>query len=87
MAELAELHTECGYADYIDKYLVFPPAGQQPALAGFNYTSNAKCDIFDKALTAVNDVNPCFNLYVPVKHPTWKADRQVRDCRPLSTAI
>src|SRR5271169_2987831 len=40
MAELEAVDKECGYTSYLDQYLVFPPAGQQPQLY-FNYSSKS----------------------------------------------
>lgn len=57
----------CGYDDYIQKYLVFPPAGQQPsALPGLqpdlvNFVEG--CGLFDEVYTAAQEANPCFSLY------------------------
>jgi carboxypeptidase D len=30
ITRLQELHTSCGYAEYLEKYLQFPPPGIQP---------------------------------------------------------
>ena len=62
MAELEKLHHQCGYADYIDKYLTFPPPKEQPTLF-FNYTSMAKCDLFDLVYNEAYSINPCWDLY------------------------
>lgn len=62
MDELAHLHTSCGYAEYIDKYLTFPPPAVQPPKF-FNYTTQAKCDVFDMVYTEAFNQNPCFDLY------------------------
>lgn len=62
MAELEHLHKECGYADFIDKYLTFPPPHEQPPLF-FNYTTDAKCDVFDIIYDETFKVNPCWDLY------------------------
>jgi carboxypeptidase D len=62
IAELEHLHTTCGYAEYIDKYLTFPASGIQPPLF-FNYTSDAKCDVFDIVNVAAFTPNPCFDIY------------------------
>jgi len=62
MAELEQLHHQCGYADYIDKYLTFPPPKEQPPMF-FNYTSMAKCDLFDLVYNEVYKINPCWDLY------------------------
>ncbi|KAK4688407.1 hypothetical protein P7C73_g1706, partial [Tremellales sp. Uapishka_1] len=62
MANLKEMHQQCGYEAYISKYLTFPPAGVQPP-SFFNYTSNATCDVFDSAFAAALQINPCFDIY------------------------
>ncbi|OCK73368.1 putative pheromone processing carboxypeptidase [Lepidopterella palustris CBS 459.81] len=62
MEEIQSLHKTCGYADYIDKYLVFPPSGPQPPVF-FNFSSEADCDVFDLINEAAFDPNPCFNIY------------------------
>ncbi|MCJ1280044.1 hypothetical protein MMC21_007869 [Puttea exsequens] len=59
---LASLDESCGYAALREKYLTFPPPGNQPA-AYFNYTSDAKCDVFDMIDTALLGINPCFDIY------------------------
>lgn len=62
MEELEHLHKTCGYEEYIDEYLVFPPSKQQPPKM-FNYTSDADCDVFDIIINEAQNPNPCFNLY------------------------
>lgn len=62
IAQLQELHESCGYAEYIEKYLTFPPPGPQPPVY-FNYTSEANCDVFDLVNFAAFDPNPCFDIY------------------------
>lgn len=63
LSQLEQLHKLCGFEAYIDQWLKFPPAGQQPALPKWNYTVNASCDVFDLALEGAFVINPCFNLY------------------------
>ncbi len=58
--------SRCGYTDYMSKYLVFPPAAQQPALLpgqtpDGNYTEG--CDLFNTVFTGANELNPCFSPY------------------------
>lgn len=65
MAQLKAAHEKCGYQQFIDQYLVFPPAGVQPA---FNLSDDQSCDIFSNALGAAYDLNPCFNLYMVTDH-------------------
>ncbi len=72
MADLLSLHKECGYETYYDKYLTFPPSGQQPTTF-FNYTTGSAnlthanpaltCDIFDLANKVELGINPCFDIY------------------------
>ncbi|OQE20012.1 hypothetical protein PENSTE_c014G04437 [Penicillium steckii] len=62
MKELEHLHETCGYSDFIDKYLTFPPPEEQPTKI-FNYTTDSKCDVFDMVYNEVFHINPCFDLY------------------------
>jgi carboxypeptidase D len=62
MAELEKKHKSCGYEDFIEKYLTFPPPEVQPPKF-FNYTSEADCDLFDLVYNEVFHINPCFDLY------------------------
>jgi carboxypeptidase D len=43
IATLDEKHESCGYAEFIEDYLVFPPNGSQPEKY-FNATAEADCD-------------------------------------------
>jgi carboxypeptidase D len=43
IATLDEKHESCGYAEFIEDYLVFPPNGSQPEKY-FNTTADADCD-------------------------------------------
>ncbi|TVY19385.1 DNA repair and recombination protein RAD54B [Lachnellula arida] len=65
VAQLGELDKSCGFADFRAKYLAFPPSGIQPPKY-FNLSSestDAKCDLWDKANNAALASNPCFNVY------------------------
>ncbi|CAL5872611.1 uncharacterized protein PFLUO_LOCUS6876 [Penicillium psychrofluorescens] len=62
MAELEYLHKACGYEEYIEKHLAFPPKEHQPPKF-FNYTTQAKCDVFDLVYNEIFNINPCFDLY------------------------
>jgi carboxypeptidase D len=64
LAKVSALHESCGYADWIDQYLVFPASGVQPAVF-FNDSSprNASCDVFDMLDHAAFAINPCFDVY------------------------
>ena len=62
LAQLESLDESCGYATLREKYLTFPPPGNQPSVY-FNYTSEANCDVFDMIDNAALEVNPCFDIY------------------------
>ena len=63
LAKVSALHDSCGYADWIDKYLVFPASEAQPAIF-FNSSDppSAGCDIFDMLDHAAFAINPCFDV-------------------------
>lgn len=62
MGQLEEMHQKCGYDAWINQYLTFPPAGQQPPQY-FNFTGNVSCDIYDTIYGEAFNINPCFNPY------------------------
>jgi carboxypeptidase D len=63
LAQLDDAYVNCGYKEYNEKYLTFPPPGVQPPLDGmFNATSDS-CDVWTLSYTAAYQPNPCFNVY------------------------
>lgn len=64
LAQMEELDKSCGYAEYREKYLTFPPSGLQPPTS-FNYSDPADiaCDVFDLIINAGYATNPCSNVY------------------------
>jgi carboxypeptidase D len=48
MADLRQRHESCGYADYLQKNLVFPPPGQLPEPPQLQTESD--CDVWSKIL-------------------------------------
>lgn len=54
-----EKAASCGYTDYINKYLTFPPPGPFPQPTN----SSNGCDVFTDVFNAALEVNPCFNIY------------------------
>ncbi|OAL73757.1 serine carboxypeptidase [Trichophyton violaceum] len=48
----------CGYKKFMDDVLRFPPAGPMTVPG-----KSAGCDVWDEIITAVKEVNPCFNIY------------------------
>ncbi|KAA8569166.1 hypothetical protein EYC84_000835 [Monilinia fructicola] len=57
----------CGYTDYINKYLTYPPPGPFPsALPGTSkdgISTREECDVFDLIYNEVFNVNPCWDIY------------------------
>lgn len=66
-ADIKGREQECGYADWIAKYLVFPPRGPIPLpLPGTheNGTTRDECAaIFMDIFNAITLINPCFDIY------------------------
>ena len=57
MAALEAEFQSCGHAAYIEKYLTFPPPGNQPV------EYNDTCDVFGHYVDAAIAVNPCWDIY------------------------
>jgi carboxypeptidase D len=64
LSHIEEMHQTCGYADYIETYLTYPPPGHQPAVF-FNSSSpeNSTCGLWEMLDAAAFAINPCFNVY------------------------
>ena len=67
---VADIHSRdanCGYTDYLNKYLVYPPAGQQPTvIAGQEANGTTKLDcalLYTDIMYAALTVNPCWDVY------------------------
>ncbi|KAF2396902.1 alpha/beta-hydrolase [Trichodelitschia bisporula] len=65
MEQLKREHEYCGYANYTDTFLTFPPLGQQPEIVRpfAEPGSGVNCDVWGKAYMAAYQPNPCFNVY------------------------
>ena len=50
----------CGYTDFLNTYLTFPPPGPLPAPPN---SSVEGCDVFTDIFNAVSLINPCFDIY------------------------
>ena len=61
MAELESLYQSCGYANYTETYLKFPPPGNQPIVPADQPSES--CDVFDLIFSEALNNNPCFNIY------------------------
>lgn len=60
---LEKIHEECGFKEFYEKYLVYPPAGVQPPKY-LNLTDGSPdldCDMFTIALDGAWDNNNCFS--------------------------
>lgn len=56
------LSATCGYDQFMEDYLVFPPKGLLPTPPNADGT-NDTCDIFDMVFNAASLINPCFDIY------------------------
>lgn len=59
MADIHARADSCGYTDYIEEYMTFPPSGVQPTFE----TPSPDCDLWTDIRAAATLVNPCFNVY------------------------
>lgn len=69
LTQIQNASKSCGFDDYSNKYLTFPPSGQQPDVCqgpGINADCSdyiEGCDVFDFAFSAALEINPGFNIY------------------------
>ncbi|KAK3326269.1 putative serine-TYPE carboxypeptidase F precursor [Apodospora peruviana] len=66
-ADLKKADKKCGYTDFVEEYLVYPPKGHMPTrLPGTfkNGTTTDECwNIFWNIFDAILLLNPCFDIY------------------------
>lgn len=62
MAHLDARNEACGYANYSDIHVTYPPKGLLP-LPGNNPQGPRGCDLWDEIFDAALLVNPAFNIY------------------------
>lgn len=66
-ASLREKSSTCGYDDFMQKHITFPPTERQPStLPGLqaDQTSYIEgCDLWNQVFSAATELNPCFSLY------------------------
>ncbi|KAJ3013545.1 hypothetical protein HKX48_005704 [Thoreauomyces humboldtii] len=60
VANITARAQSCGYTDYINRYLVYPPKGVQPTMPS---VPRAGCDLQTDILNAWTLVNPCADIY------------------------
>ena len=61
MANLSRQHEECGYKDFLEKYMTYP-AIQEPFPAP-KPVEDDHCDTLGYLYYAATEINPCFSLY------------------------
>ena len=60
IAQMTELDKSCGWAQFREEFMHFPPNGTQPPLK----EPEGKCNLWDTAYDAAYATNPCFNVYM-----------------------
>jgi carboxypeptidase D len=57
----------CGYTDWVNKYLVYPPKGKIPdPLPGLDASGRSRREcrrLFNDVFSAILELNPCFDIY------------------------
>ncbi|CAO2653238.1 Nn.00g026490.m01.CDS01 [Neocucurbitaria sp. VM-36] len=61
MKDIHERADQCGYTEYIETYLTFPPSGKLPTPA--NNSKVEGCGLWEDIIDAVMLTNPCFDVY------------------------
>ena len=68
--DLHNLSDACGYTEYIENALKFPPAGPFIGTPGLNHSSQSArgeatydCEAFGAVFYGIAEMNPCFNIY------------------------
>jgi carboxypeptidase D len=62
MKDIQDTAKNCGYYDYMSKYLKYPPLGPLP-LPGHSTESDDGCDLWTTIFNAALIINPAFNMY------------------------
>jgi carboxypeptidase D len=60
MDELNERSDNCGYTDFINEAMQFPPAGPLPSPPKHH---SRECEIWKDVIPAAQSVNPCWDVY------------------------
>ncbi|KAM4067139.1 serine carboxypeptidase [Hirsutella rhossiliensis] len=71
MERIHNISESCGYTDYYEKYLTYPPAGPAPrfppgvsVFSNGSYVPHKECEpLFAVVYEAMRKINPCFNIY------------------------
>ncbi|KAI9823131.1 MAG: hypothetical protein M1832_002574 [Thelocarpon impressellum] len=59
MGDIKARAQRCGYTEYREKYLTYPPEGPLPEPP----SADGGCDIFNDVFAAASLINPCFDIY------------------------
>jgi len=63
-ADLRSRADACGFTDYLNTYLTYPPPGPLPEMATpKGNVSTAECSVWNDIFDAVSITNPCFDVY------------------------
>lgn len=60
MADLNSRADSCGYTEFMENALTFPPLGPLPTAPN---SSVPGCEVWEDSVTAATYLNPCFNIY------------------------
>jgi len=67
VATIHNISDTCGYTDFLNEYLVFPPPGPLPSIlpgtGDDGITTTAECDVFHLIYNEIFNVNPCWDIY------------------------
>nr|GAT57790.1 carboxypeptidase Cpds [Mycena chlorophos] len=66
MAQLQAASDACGYTDYLDQFITYPPAGPIPFPVGVpegSTSASAQCRLSSTIQRAIGRLNPVFNIY------------------------
>lgn len=78
MASISNASATCGYDNYLQKYLTFPPKERQPSVLPGLQPNQSKfidgCHTWDAVYNAANEVNPCFSIYTITELCPFKYD-------------
>lgn len=60
MTDINERAEQCGYNEFMENALTYPPKGKLPTAPD---SSRPGCDVWESIVSAAYYVNPCFNIY------------------------
>ncbi|PON20892.1 carboxypeptidase cpdS precursor [Trichoderma gamsii] len=83
LSSFRHVHEDCGFTDYFEKYLVFPPVGIQPDLTPVQ--NNDTCYKFwDNLVDAASAESPCFSPYNIIDRCPYPYDAIVNPANPTN---